>query len=136
VRNCCYKSWADNSLIAIWQAVFDVSKTILHSKINQISMQVLAIDKVSEGVTEKMLLPHLPSELAATVGLYLKEKIRTFYFRKDRPGVVFLLETESLDEAKEILGTLPLVKENLLDFDLIPIGPLAPLGMLFPKTES
>jgi hypothetical protein len=99
-------------------------------------MQVLAIDKVSEGVTEKMLLPHLPSELAATVGLYLKEKIRTFYFRKDRPGVVFLLETESLDEAKEILGTLPLVKENLLDFDLIPIGPLAPLGMLFPKTES
>ena|SRR5579872_2372816 len=99
-------------------------------------MQVLAIDKVVEGVTDKMLLPHLPSELAATVNLYLKEKIRTFYFRKDRPGVVFVLETESLDEAKEILGTLPMVKENLLDFDLIPVGPLAPLGLLFQKKEN
>ncbi len=98
-------------------------------------MQVLAIDKVAEGVTEKMLIPHLPSELAATVDLYLKEKIRTFYFRKDRPGVVFLLETGSLDEAKELLGTLPMVKEHLLDFDLIPIGPLAPLGSLFQKKE-
>ncbi len=99
-------------------------------------MQVLAIDKVLEGVTDNMLFPHLPSELAATVNLYLKEKIRTFYFRKDRPGVVFLLETESLDEAKELLGTLPMVKENLLAFDLIPIGPLAPLGMLFPQKEN
>src|SRR5690348_18512268 len=88
-------------------------------------MQVLAIDKVLEGVTNDMLLPHLPTELAATVNLYLKEKIRTFYFRKDRPGVVFILEAENLDEAKEILSTLPLVKERLLDFDLIPIGPLA-----------
>jgi len=99
-------------------------------------MQVLAIDKVPEGVTKEMLFPHLPSELAATLNLYLQEKIRTFYFRKDRPGVVFLLETESLNEAKEILGTLPMVKENLLDFDLIPVGPLAPLGMLLQKKEG
>ena len=76
-------------------------------------MQVLAIDRVMEGVTDKVLLPHMPAELAATVNLYLKEKIRTFYFRKDRPGVVFILETENLDEAKEILSTLPLVKERL-----------------------
>jgi len=46
------------------------------------------------------------------------------------------LETESLNEAKEILGTLPMVKENLLDFDLIPVGPLAPLGMLLQKKEG
>lgn len=99
-------------------------------------MQVLAIDKVPAGVTKEMLFPHLPSELVATVNLYLQEKIRTFYFRKDRPGVVFLLETENLDEAREILRTLPMVKENLLDFELIPVGPLAPLGMLLPKKEN
>ena len=99
-------------------------------------MQVLAIDKIPAGVTKEMLMPHLPQELATTVNLYLQEKIRTFYFRKERPGVVFLLETESLDEAREILGTLPMVKENLLDFDLIPVGPLAPLGMLLPKKEN
>jgi len=93
-------------------------------------MQILAIDKISQGVTAAILEPHLPQELAATINLYLQEKIRTFYFRKDRPGVVFIMECQSVQEAKEILATLPMVQEKLLDFDLIPIGPLMPLGQL------
>jgi hypothetical protein len=96
-------------------------------------MQILAIDKIAEGVTPAILGPHLPNELAATIDLYLKEKIRAFYFRKDRMGVVFIMECESVQEATEILSTLPMVKENLLAFDLIPIGPLMPLGMLLNK---
>lgn len=93
-------------------------------------MQILAVDKINQGVTAATLEPYLPQELAATVNLYLQEKIRTFYFRKDRAGVVFILECQSIQEAKEILATLPMVQENLLDFDLIPIGPLMPLGRL------
>lgn len=93
-------------------------------------MQILAIDKINEGVTVALLEPHLPKELAATINLYLQEKIRTFYFRKDRAGVVFILECQSVQEAKEILASLPMVQEKLLDFDLIPIGPLMPLGRL------
>lgn len=93
-------------------------------------MQILAIDKIAEGVTADILEPHLPKELAAMVDLYLKEKIRTFYFRKDRVGVVFILECENIQEAREILSTLPMVEKNLLNFDLIPIGPLMPLGRL------
>jgi len=93
-------------------------------------MQILAIDKIAEGVTAAMLEPHLPKELAATINLYLKEKIRTFYFRKDRVGVVLILECVDVQEAREILSTLPMVEEGLLDFDLIPIGPLMPLGRL------
>ena len=93
-------------------------------------MQILAIDKISEGVTPAILQPHLPKELAATINLYLQEKIRTFYFRKDRAGVVFIMECQSLQEAKDILATLPMVQEKLLDFDLIPIGPLMPLGRM------
>jgi len=93
-------------------------------------MQILAIDKIREGVTAEILEPHLPKELTATINLYLQEKIRTFYFRKDRPGVVFVMECQNVQEAKEILATLPMVQEELLDFDLIPIGPLMPLGRL------
>ena len=96
-------------------------------------MQVLAIDKMSKHITEEELIPHLPKELAATVKLYLEEKIRTFYFRKDRPGVVFIMEAESLEEAKGMLDKLPLVELGILDFDLIPIGPLAPLENLLPQ---
>jgi len=99
-------------------------------------MQILAIDKISEGVTAAVLEPHLPQELAATVQLYLQEKIRIFYFRKDRAGVVFIMECESVQEAKEVLAGLPMVQEKLLDFDLIPIGPLMPLGRLLKNTSK
>jgi hypothetical protein len=99
-------------------------------------MQILAIDKIRQGVTPAMLEPHLPQELGATIQLYLQEKIRTFYFRKDRPGVVFILECETVQEAKETLAALPLVQEQLLDFDLIPIGPLTPLGLLTKKLQT
>jgi hypothetical protein len=98
-------------------------------------MQILAIDKISEGVTAAVLEPHLPQELAATVQLYLQEKIRTFFFRKDRAGVVFIMECESVQEAKEILAGLPMVREKLLEFDLIPIGPLMPLGRLLKNPQ-
>lgn len=93
-------------------------------------MQILAIDKIRQDVTPAMLEPHLPQELAATLKLYLQDKIRTFYFRKDRPGVVFIMECGNVQEAKETLATLPMVQERLLDFDLVPIGPLMPLGLL------
>ena len=99
-------------------------------------MQILAIDKISQGVTAATLEPYLPQELAANINLYLQEKIRTFYFRKDRPGVVFIMECQSLQEAKETLATLPMVQEKLLDFDVIPIGALAPLGRLLKQAAQ
>jgi hypothetical protein len=36
----------------------------------------------------------------------------------------------SVDEASRLLKALPLVQDGLLTFDLMPIGPLLPLGML------
>ena len=36
----------------------------------------------------------------------------------------------SIDEADKLLKGLPLGQANLLTFDLLPIGPLLPLGML------
>ena len=93
-------------------------------------MQILAIDKVPAGVTEEALAPYLPQEVSQTLSLYLEDKIRAFYFRKDRPGVVFIMESASVEEARQVLDKLPLVEENLLDFDLIPVGPLKPLELL------
>jgi len=39
----------------------------IHQKINK--MQILAIDKIAEGVTAQILEPHLSQELAATINL-------------------------------------------------------------------
>ena len=39
--------------------------------------------------------------------------IEQFWFREDRPGVIFLMNTESLDQAKVIIHKLPLASERL-----------------------
>jgi len=40
------------------------------------------------------------------------------------------MSVDSVDEADQLLKALPLVQANLLTWDLMPIGPLLPLGML------
>ena len=47
-----------------------------------------------------------------------------------RGGVIFLMTVDSIEEANKLFKGLPLGQANLLTFDLMPIGPLLPLGML------
>jgi hypothetical protein len=72
----------------------------------------------------------MPSEVEATVRLYLDGKIREWYSRGDGKGVIFLVEAKTEDEARAIMETLPLAKEQLMDTQYIPVGPLMPLRML------
>jgi hypothetical protein len=61
------------------------------------------------------------------VKLYLDGKIRQWYSRGDGKGVVFFLDARTVEEADAIMETLPLSKENLMDHEYIPVGPLMPL---------
>jgi hypothetical protein len=45
-------------------------------------------------------------------------------------GGVFLLNTRDVEEAKSIMESLPLAKENMLDHEYILVGPLMPLRLL------
>jgi hypothetical protein len=72
----------------------------------------------------------MPAEIRATVQLYLDGKIREWYSRDDGRGGVFLLNTRDVAEAKSIMETLPLTKEDMLDHKYIPVGPLTPLRLL------
>jgi hypothetical protein len=58
--------------------------------------------------------------------LYLDGKMEQFWLREKEVGVIFLMSVDSVDEADK----LPLGQANLLTFDLMPIGPLLPLGTL------
>jgi hypothetical protein len=91
---------------------------------------VLVILTPREGVTVQQVLAVMPSEVDATVKLYLDGKIREWYSRGDGRGVVFLVEAKTEDEARAIMETLPLAKEHLMDHQYIPVGPLMPLRML------
>jgi hypothetical protein len=50
--------------------------------------------------------------------------------RQDFKGVVFLMNAATIEEAQQYLDTLPLVREGLLTFELIALGPLRPLNVL------
>jgi hypothetical protein len=64
------------------------------------------------------------------VKLYLDGKIRQWYSRGDGKGVIFVVDAKSEEEARALMETLPLAKEQLMDDQYIPVGPLMPLRAL------
>jgi hypothetical protein len=93
-------------------------------------MKVLCISKWTKPPTQEERDAILPKEVPATLRLYLDGVIEQMWFKQDAPGVVFLVQADSVDAAKAHLDGLPLGQAGLMDFDFIPVGPLAPLGML------
>jgi len=92
--------------------------------------EVLVIETPKQGVTPQQIMAVILEEIRATVKLYLDGKIRQWYSRGDGKGVVFLVDAKTEDEAKAIIETLPLAKEQLMDHQYIPVGPLMPLRAL------
>jgi hypothetical protein len=72
----------------------------------------------------------MPAEIRATVNLYLDGKIRQWYSKGDGKGVVFFIAATTVDEAHAVIETMPMSKENLMDHEYIPVGPLMPLTAL------
>ncbi len=91
---------------------------------------VLATLTVKEGVQRDAIMKVMPGEVRSTVQLYLDGRIQQWYARGDGKGVVFLLDCKSVDEAKALLETLPLIKENFASFEYMTLGPLTPLRLL------
>jgi hypothetical protein len=90
----------------------------------------MVIQTAKQGVTAQQIMAVMPSEIRATVQLYFDGKIRQWYSRGDGKGVVFLVDAKSEDEARAVMDTLPLAKEQLMDHQYVPVGPLMPLRIL------
>lgn len=98
-----------------------------------VTTAVLAILTAKEGITREQIMAVMPDEVRQTVQLYLNGKIREWYSRGDGRGAVFLLDTKDVAEAHAIMDALPLGKNQLMDHDYIPVGPLMPLRLLMAK---
>jgi hypothetical protein len=92
--------------------------------------EVMVIVTAKQGVTRQQIMAVMPNEIRETVKLYLDGKIRQWYSRGDGKAVILLLEAKTQDEARAVMETLPLSKEQLVDDEYIPVGPLMPLGGL------
>jgi len=92
--------------------------------------EVIVIQTPKQGVTFQQVMAVIPAEIRATVTLYLDGKIRQWYSRGDGKGVIFVVDAKTEDEARSMMETLPLAKEQLMDTEYIPVGPLMPLRAL------
>jgi hypothetical protein len=91
---------------------------------------VLVILSPKAGATVEQIMKIMPAEIRATVPLYLDGKIQQWFTRGDGRGVIFILNCKETAEARALIESLPLSKENLVDEQFIPVGPLLPLGIL------
>jgi len=95
--------------------------------------EVMVILTVKEGVTRQQIMSIMPAEVRATVKLYLDGTIRQWYSRGDGKGVIFLIDAKTVEEAHAAIDAMPLSKENLVDHEYIPVGPLMPLAALMAR---
>jgi len=94
-------------------------------------MRIIAIEVEKPGLNKRDFVPHLRDEAKQGWELYKEGFIREMYFREDKPEAVLILEAKDVDEAKEKLSTLPLVKNGLITFELIPLRPYHGFERLF-----
>ena len=94
-------------------------------------MKILAIESEVPGIPPEELQPHLKAEAARVWELYRTGVFRELYFRADSPNAVLVLECGDVEDAWEVLETLPLVKAGLITFDVIPLAPYPGFSRLF-----
>ena len=94
-------------------------------------MKILCIEKEVPGVKEEDYKPHLKAEALRAWELFQEGIIRELYFTKDDHSAILILECSNADEAEVALNTLPLVKEGLIKFNIMPLIPYPGFARLF-----
>ena len=94
-------------------------------------MKIMALEKEVPGVMEDQYLPHLKAEAGRVWELYQAGVLREIYFRQEDQSAVLILECAGREGAREILGTLPLVRAKLIDFDIFTLTPYPGFARLF-----
>jgi hypothetical protein len=95
-----------------------------------ITTKVLAIGTWTAKATPETIPKVMPSEARDTMRLLLAGKIDQWYAKNDGSGAVFLMNVTDPAEAHALLEKLPLGQADMMTFQLIPVGPLWPLGLL------
>lgn len=96
-----------------------------------LAMKILAIEQEKPGLTAADFEPFLKQEAARAWELHQAGIIRELYFHQDKSSAVLILECRDARKANELLNTLPLVKEKLISFDIIPLLPYPGFSRLF-----
>ena len=94
-------------------------------------MKFLAIERDVPGVPEDAMRPQLRAEAAQAWRLHQAGIVRELYFRADAPAAVLILECADAAEAQRALRSLPLARQNLIAFDVLPLVAYPGFARLF-----
>ncbi len=94
-------------------------------------MRILALEVEIPGADWNAAGEHLKAEARRVWELYQFGFVREIFFRADQHTAVILMECEGPEEAQAMLNTLPLVRQGLIRFDLIPLEPYDGFARLF-----
>jgi hypothetical protein len=95
-------------------------------------MKIIALEKEVAGIKDDQFTPAiLKTEAEKAWELHQAGIIRELYFREDRHEAVLILECKNADEARSVIGTLPLVKAGLIAFETIPLTAYDGFARLF-----
>jgi len=95
------------------------------------ALKIIAIEKEVLGLTSADFQPHLEAEARLAGELTQSGVIREMHFRTDAYEAVLILECADEQEARDVLATLPLVKEGLISFEVIGLRPYDGFSRLF-----
>jgi len=99
-------------------------------------MKFIAVDQDIPGRDWDIFKANIKDEIAKVWEFYQAGIVREQYFMPEMPGAVYILECENLDEAKKIIGELPLVKIGWAKFDIHTLAPFTHFDMLFTQEQK
>ncbi len=86
-------------------------------------MKILAIERDAKGVDWNAVGQDLLKQEAVEIyRMYLARQLREHYFNEHKCAVL-VLECDDMEQARNLLGKLPLVKDGLVDFDVMELRP-------------
>jgi hypothetical protein len=100
-----------------------------------LTTKVLAVGSWTAKATPEKRAAIMPAEARDTMRLELAGKFDQWFAKSDGSGAVFLMNVKDPAEAHELLEKLPLGQAEMMTFELIPVGPLWPLGLMLRETH-
>lgn len=94
-------------------------------------MQFLVIARVAENTPPEKVLPYIKPEAEKVWEYYASDIVRSIYYIADMSGAVLIVEAESLENAQAIVAEFPMAREDIINFEILPLKPYTGLEALF-----
>ena len=94
-------------------------------------MKILALEHERAGATGPDFAPHLRDEARHVWELQQRGLVREIYCRPDQHTAVLVLECADLEAGRRLLAEFPLVRQGLIQFEVIPLEPYPGFARLF-----